>query len=613
MWERLRAWLGEVADGAEDPRWRAGELPVLLAAVLDAPDSAERRAVYADWLVEQADPLGELINLELALGPCWAVDRRYAELLPRVLGDLAPVFRPWAFAWGLPVEGFVAGGRPDLLAHPQWSAVRHVQAVEPAVCGALARWVPSFHVVGWPAFEALAAAPESVVRRVVLDATGLPDRVPEVRFDTLALRGVEPARDVVVRLLDSPLRELRVHTHVPPDPDLRKRLAQHPTLERYVWRGGHWGADGPVPPLPRPWSHPRGLPAHLLPVRQVGRGANRRLWLVHDTRTGTAATAAIVEGSRAPVTADTLRPIAVIGQEPEIELYPPDLEPLGPRPWTPSQRALASDLVSRVQLAADGPLDRSGTLSQLFRRADGSLTVVAPPERPADGRLPPALELRGGAGWAGLSVRGPRGAPDETGLIARPSTWALVEADSPWSREGTVGALVDRLVAEAPSPLDDLLADALERPWEQFGAASMVALSREGTRFTLAWLGEAQAWAVSADRVRLLTVDHTLPPGGEPDDVDSVAAPMLVGSLGVGSEGGFERTDLVLRPGERVLLCTASIGRHLDAGVLATVLRDRAVHDAVAALIDAYCSVGAAPDAACLLVDPVRAGVPEAP
>jgi uncharacterized protein (TIGR02996 family) len=88
-----------------NPRARRAEL---LAAVIEDPDDVERRLVYADWLAEQGDPQGELIQLcerKRALG---RPDRLLAdrihqlerELGPQIAGFLTKISRTYTLARG---------------------------------------------------------------------------------------------------------------------------------------------------------------------------------------------------------------------------------------------------------------------------------------------------------------------------------------------------------------------------------------------------------------------------------------------------------------------------------------------------------------------------------
>jgi uncharacterized protein (TIGR02996 family) len=85
----------------------------LLAAIRAAPDDDAPRAVYADWLLERGDPLGELIAIQLARHasggrPSRAETALLVRLRRRVLGRLAQAVGPA----GLRIErGFLTACR----------------------------------------------------------------------------------------------------------------------------------------------------------------------------------------------------------------------------------------------------------------------------------------------------------------------------------------------------------------------------------------------------------------------------------------------------------------------------------------------------------------------
>jgi uncharacterized protein (TIGR02996 family) len=117
--------------GVEKVRRRSGE--ELLAAVWDAPQDAGLRAVYGDWLVEQGDPRGELISLQLG-APSPKATRKIEALVEKHwkkwLGPIADWFKsPPRFELGFPAFGYVSRpsareGREQLLpllSRPEWS------------------------------------------------------------------------------------------------------------------------------------------------------------------------------------------------------------------------------------------------------------------------------------------------------------------------------------------------------------------------------------------------------------------------------------------------------------------------------------------------------------
>lgn len=92
----------------------------LLAAIAAAPEAEGPRLVYADWLVERGDPLGELIHAQVAIAARRPGDPALAELRAwerRILREhearlAGPLHHPairWRYALGVPV-GFGHAG-----------------------------------------------------------------------------------------------------------------------------------------------------------------------------------------------------------------------------------------------------------------------------------------------------------------------------------------------------------------------------------------------------------------------------------------------------------------------------------------------------------------------
>jgi uncharacterized protein (TIGR02996 family) len=108
------------------------EIGHLLAAIYNDPHDIARRLVYADALLEQNDPRGELITLQCQEHPTPEHKRRASALLKlhglAWLGELAPILaKGWKFE-----RGFLAEARVDsnkgtrihaVVGHPAWSTV----------------------------------------------------------------------------------------------------------------------------------------------------------------------------------------------------------------------------------------------------------------------------------------------------------------------------------------------------------------------------------------------------------------------------------------------------------------------------------------------------------
>jgi uncharacterized protein (TIGR02996 family) len=133
--EAITALVPRVERAAAGPVTRAPAAPELMAAILAAPDDDEPRLVYADWLNERSDPLGEFIQIQCALGRSLGgaggtytrgksklpfgsreeLEVREKALLRKHEGTwLAPIrmfIREWTFARGFPHRVVADAGR----------------------------------------------------------------------------------------------------------------------------------------------------------------------------------------------------------------------------------------------------------------------------------------------------------------------------------------------------------------------------------------------------------------------------------------------------------------------------------------------------------------------
>jgi uncharacterized protein (TIGR02996 family) len=221
----------------------------LLQAIAERPLDDALRLVYADWLLERGDPLGELIQREHRGEPTAA---RYAELAPRLLGELhGHVLCP---SWRL---GFLHGAvdRGTGPVHsPVWRTVCSLDTDRAELVAQMAH--PGLQVsTGWEVFLQLLVGPPLPLRwlwPVQLDPSpaALPRRAQGLpQLAHLALiqppQGREPYELLDWLLsLPLPLEGVRLETHRPPDPAQLRRWAAHPTLQRVEWRDSGWAREG---------------------------------------------------------------------------------------------------------------------------------------------------------------------------------------------------------------------------------------------------------------------------------------------------------------------------------------------------------------------------------
>jgi uncharacterized protein (TIGR02996 family) len=175
-----------VAVSVEGKRARSGT--ELLEAVWANPTDAGTRAVYGDWLAEQADPRGELIALQLA-APSEKSGKRIRTLIDKHwktwLGPLADWFSvPPHFELGFPVRGTVAtpSGRDvlsrfkPLLARPEWSTFTQLTLPWDEL-------LPPHELLALPRFKAVRALGQVLPEHVVELARAQP-KLTRLELDT---------------------------------------------------------------------------------------------------------------------------------------------------------------------------------------------------------------------------------------------------------------------------------------------------------------------------------------------------------------------------------------------------------------------------------------------
>ncbi|MFO0547954.1 MAG: hypothetical protein U0271_06180 [Polyangiaceae bacterium] len=186
----------------------------LLDAVFAEPESDAPRGVVADWLLARKDPLGELIQLQLARA---AGKKGTLAKEKRLHNPLAFPFHPVQAIVGAVAFECLERGFPAVLRPP-------LPVDDGELKKELARWRPHFDAPGW-----------TTVRRLSLGATDSPiiaELLSAARMPLLeALEGVGPRVLTALGDAERPLRELVVYGAVPEDlPRLRC-----PNLSSLTW------------------------------------------------------------------------------------------------------------------------------------------------------------------------------------------------------------------------------------------------------------------------------------------------------------------------------------------------------------------------------------------
>jgi uncharacterized protein (TIGR02996 family) len=96
----------EVVQSQKAPR--AEPPPALLARIVEAPDDDQPRMVYADWLQQQGDPLGELIAVQLEIARAESPPKSLRDREDNLLGNYRARWLPGIVGLDVTfVRGFV--------------------------------------------------------------------------------------------------------------------------------------------------------------------------------------------------------------------------------------------------------------------------------------------------------------------------------------------------------------------------------------------------------------------------------------------------------------------------------------------------------------------------
>lgn len=314
------------------------------------------------------------------------------------------------------------------------------------------------------------------------------------------------------------------------------------------------------------------VPRRFVPYQLVRAGLDRQLWLVYDTV------------REEPVVLGLPDPDQVIGRDETGlvrerviggEIYPLDLEVLGPQPWSDAVAAVVGDADPAQWVLVDG-VPRSLGPSRSWNRPRCS-----------------------GRGWAGMQSRGGRAIRDEDGYAGDGQRFLVLDGMGGHA-PGAVPQVARALTAFAATRGLEAGLIAAHAPFEAAGnRAAMVAAERSPDGrgcFFVWWCGDARAYRVGPDGLELLTRDHTLvnrlvdegrrtPAEADRDRYRNV----LLRSFGSPEEGASadlgDRLEVSLAPGERLLLCTDGLWRALSERAIFACLRDRTVHDGVEAVV----------------------------
>ena len=219
---------------------------------------------------------------------------------------------------------------------------------------------------------------------------------------------------------------------------------------------------------------------------------------------------------------------------------------------------------------------------------------------------------------------------NEDSLLARPEQGLFVVADGMGGHEaGEVAsaAIVEAMAALPPSVRGEVLVSAAGRALQQVHerlrrmaqggpaprtiGSTVVGLVLDGQRFTTFWAGDSRCYRLRRGQLRRLTRDHSLVQelvdAGMIDTGDAAHHPnanivtRAVGAtalLEVDSAGGESQ------PGDRFLLASDGLTRHVDDDELEEMLGETALAEVADALLDLVLARGAHDNVSFILVEP---------
>jgi protein phosphatase len=141
------------------------------------------------------------------------------------------------------------------------------------------------------------------------------------------------------------------------------------------------------------------------------------------------------------------------------------------------------------------------------------------------------------------------------------------------------GAGPDRPAAEALAAAirgaNDAVLGAAGKSGKQGAASTLVAAAIAGTSAVIGNLGDSRAYLIRDGEIRLVTADHS---GGLQSSITRF----------VGDPRGVQPDVFVeaLRPGDRLLLCSDGLTRHVPDNEIATTIRRADLERAATALVD---------------------------
>ncbi len=158
---------------------------------------------------------------------------------------------------------------------------------------------------------------------------------------------------------------------------------------------------------------------------------------------------------------------------------------------------------------------------------------------------------------------------------------------------------------------EQILAEAARRGGGPIGA-TVVALILTNDHFAAFWAGDSRLYSYREHHLDMLTSDHSMVAelvlGGEMTWEEAEKLPhanVITRAVGVGEALELDKIRGEVRPGDRFLLCTDGLTKHVGARELAGVLEREPMETVSEALISRALKAGGTDNVSAIVVDVV--------
>ncbi|WP_172327960.1 protein phosphatase 2C domain-containing protein [Mangrovicoccus sp. HB161399] len=194
----------------------------------------------------------------------------------------------------------------------------------------------------------------------------------------------------------------------------------------------------------------------------------------------------------------------------------------------------------------------------------------------------------------------------EAGDFASQTVTASVAALPPGLGPGEMMAALRRAILDAHA---QILAEAARRGRGPIGA-TVVALILANDHFAAFWAGDSRLYSYRERHLDMLTADHSmvaeLVAGGTVTWEEAELMPhanVITRAVGVGEALELDKIRGEVRPGDRFLLCTDGLTKHVGPRELAEVLDREPMETVAEALISRALKAGGTDNVSAIVVD----------